>query len=81
MFVKFVVDTEGTVATGYGHKNPATVSLKTMLEAVNNAVAANPAAYTDVQMNALQTLVNTYSTYMTDWTLDSITAWTQEETE
>ena len=78
-FIKFKVDAEGTEAYANGHAAPMSTSMKTMIEAVNGAVEANPATYTKVQMTAVQKLVNTYSTYMTDWATSSITAWTPSE--
>ena len=78
-FIKFMVDAEGTEAYANGHAAPMSTSMKTVVEAVNSAVEANPAAFTKVQMTAIQKLVNTYSTYMTGWATSSITAWTPAE--
>lgn len=78
-FIKFKVDEQGTEAYANGHVAPVSTSLKTMIEAVNSAVEANSAAYTETQMAALQSLVSTYSAYMTDWATESITAWAPAE--
>lgn len=75
-FITFVVDPEGTQVHANGQNAPTAVTLKSFVEAVNRCVADDPTVFTEAQMTAMQTMVNTYAKYMTDWATESIVAWT-----
>ena len=61
--------------------NEKNTTMKGAIESVEKAVAENPEAYTQAQIEAVQALLAQYEEQVAAWDIDSIKAWTVPTTE